>query len=293
MHQDLQPWDEDSRELVGEKAGDPADIKICLRKSYLALAPGHEAYEWESPSRVIPNLQQVKSGPLTELHLARSPAAGVVGMVVRLRESSDQSIIQIFKDARRAAIYRVRAPGVRIKDGRFDGRLVDGARGLRKEGEQAQERLEDRALVPTGSGATSDDAAEIGISTLWSTVEDGFLEKVAAIELPDEALHPTLKVDWPLIGSVRRLEALTKDNLFKLEYVGQSCVTWRDFLRLRDIGKKPAGLRFVYYLARGAAHDFVSLTRKSGIRDWLGFAGGLLAFLSSLGSLGWLLSQLF
>lgn len=280
-------------ELVGEHPDDHGDIKLCLSKTFVALAPRMNAYDWESPTRGVPNPDEVENGPFTELRLAPSPAAAVAGMVVRRRKSSRQSISQVLRDVKRAAIYRVKAPGVRVKDGHLDGRLVAGALGLRMEGEQAQERLEDRALVAAGSGSSQDDSPDTGISDLWATVDKSFEESVAALELPDDAVHPTLKVDWTLIGSVERLDLLTENKLFNLPYVGQSCVTWRDLLRMKDITGRPVGLRFLYYVGREASYDFISVGRKSGVRDWLKFLIVLLTAISSLGSLGWLLSQIF
>lgn len=280
----------DPHALVGERPDDPGDVVVCASKTYVALGTGMGAYDWESPSRVIPCPREIESGPFTELHLAPSPAAAVAGMVLRRRAGSEQRIVEILGDARRAAVYRVRAPGVRIKDGRLNGRLVAGALGLRREGEQ--ERLEDRALVATGRGGPSDEASESGRSNLWSTVDRGFKEPVAAIELPDDAVHPALKLDLTLIASVRRLEALEATKLFKLEYQGHSCVRWRDLLRMKDLSGRPAGARFLRYLVREGIADFLSLSRRKGLRAWLSFAAAVLAFLSSLGSLGWLLSKL-
>lgn len=286
--------DPDSRELVGSNPDDSRDLRACETESYVALPAGIPAYELEHPGRVVPNPPEVEHGPYTELHLAPSPAAAVVGTTLRLRASTKQPIRQIFSNAKGAAIYRVRAPGVRIKDGSRDAHLVNGVVGLRLEGEQAQDRLGDRALA-VASGGTSDALAdERGISHAWATVEAAFDDMVAALEMPDEGVHPTLKVDWTLMGSVNRLEILADDLLFKLEYQGQACVGWRDFLRLRDLSGRRAGPRFLYYLGRQAAYDFVSLTRKKGIVDWVRFITVVIGFITACGgALGWLMSQIF
>jgi hypothetical protein len=202
-------------------------------------------------------------------------------------------MLSIVKDAKRGAIYRVKAPGVRIRNGRRDGRLVAGTMGLRIDGEQAQERLEDRVPVATGVGGASEEMTETGSSKLWSTVADAFDEEsIAAIEFPDDSKHPTLQMDWPLVAEVPRLELLTDAKLFSLDFMGQNCVRWRDFLRMKDVAGRAVGWRFVYYVARETAHDAISLSRRKGMRDWVRFSAALLTLLSSLGSLGWLLSRI-
>jgi len=279
-------------ELIGERFGDPADVKACVSSnSFVAFGPGLHAYDWEAPCRVIPSPPQVEIGPLTELRLSPSPAAAIAAMVVRRRASSRQSILDVLKDARQAAIYRVRAPGVRIKDGRSDARLVGGIVDLRREGEQAQERLGDRALVAAGPAGGSDQDAAARSSATWEAIADGFDEMVAAIEMPDDAIHPTLKLDWTLVAAAERLDNLRENHLFKLDFVGQSCVTRRDLLNIEDIAGKPAGRHFAYYLAREAAYDFISISRKSGASDWLRFSTAIVGFMSSIGGLGWILSK--
>ncbi|HEX6667631.1 MAG TPA: hypothetical protein VF081_13665 [Solirubrobacterales bacterium] len=282
-------------ELIGEWPDDPADLKACVRKNiYTALPPGERAYDWESPSRIVTNPPEVKSGPFTEMHLSPTPAAAIAARVMRLRAGADQQpILQILGDAMQMAIYRVRAPAVRIKDVRLDSRFVGGAVELRRDGELAQERLEDRvrvASVPTGG---VDETVGRHTSDAWEAIATGFTKSIAAMELPDDAIHPSLKLDWTLLGSVPRLNLLKNDGPFKLDFLGQSCVTWRDILAMEDIAGRPVGWRFAYYIGREAAHDFISLSRKKRLRDWLGFGIAILTFLSSLGSLGWLVSQLF
>jgi hypothetical protein len=283
--------DSDAREFVGSTPADRWGLRACETESYLAIAAGIWAYDWEHSSRVVPNPPEVEHDPFTELHLAPSPAAALVGTILRLRKSSDQSIIQIFKDAKARAVYRLRAPGVRIKDGKHDAALTQGIVGLRREGEQTQDRLGDRALAVVGSGRGDELTEDRRASIAWATVAAAFEEKIAALQMPDEGVHPTLKVDWTLLASVDRLQLLVDDKLFWLEFVGQGSVGWRDFLRLKDLRGRRAAGRFFYYLGREAAHDFISLSRKSGLRDWLRFLtvmfglitayGGLVAFLLS------------
>jgi hypothetical protein len=282
-----------AHELLGESNEDRRDIKACSTTSFTAFGSGMEAYDWEHPSRVIPSPPQIENGPFTELRLAPSPAAAVAAIVIRQRTSSDQrSMLSIVRDAKRGAIYRVKAPGVRIKNGRRDGRLVAGTMGLRIDGEQAQERLEDRVPVATGVGGTSEEMTETGSSKLWSTVANAFDdESIAAIEFPDDSKHPTLQMDWPLVAEVPRLETLTAAKLFSLDFMGQNCVRWRDFLRMKDVAGRAVGWRFLYYVARETAHDAISLSRRKGMGDWVRFIAALLTLLSSLGSLGWLLSR--
>lgn len=282
-------------ELLGERAEDHRDTKACSTTSFTALGRGMKPYDWEDPARSIPSPPDVKNDQFTELRLAPNPAAAVAAVVIRQRAGSKQrSIISILLDAKQATIYRVRAPGVRLKDSRLDGRLVAGTAGLRLEGEQAQERLEDRALVGAGVGGPAQEEAESGASELWSTVEKAFEEEsIAAIEFPDDSKHVTLKLDWPLVAEARRLRVLAKARIFRLEVIGTDCVRWRDFFSMKDVAGRSAGWRFAYYVAREAAYDAISVSRRNGLRDWLRFVVALLAFFSSLGSLGWLLSRIF
>jgi hypothetical protein len=284
----------DARDLVGSSPADRWGLRACETESYLAMAAGIWPYDWEHPARVVPNPPEIDHGPFTELHLAPSPEAALVGAILRLRKSSDQSIRQIVKDVRMRALYRVRAPGVRIKDGAHDAELAQGLLGLRREGEQTQDRLADRALAVVGGSSPDESADERGASIAWAAVAAAFDESIAALEMPDEGVHPTLKVDWPLLASVDRLQLLVNDRLFRLEFVGQEQVGWRDFLRLRDLRGRRAGARFFYYLGREAAHDFISLTRKNGLLDWLRFVTVMLGLITAYGGLiAFLLSRIF
>ena len=284
----------DAREFVGSSPADRRGLRACETESYVAVAAGISAYDFEHPGRVVPNPPEIEHETFTELHLAPSPAAALVGTILRLRKGSDQSIRQILTDAKARALYRVRAPGVRIKDGSHDAALTQGLVGLRREGEQTQDRLGDRALAVVGGGSGDELADERGTPLAWAVVAAAFEEKIAALEMPDEGIHPTLKTDWTLLASVDRLELLIDDRLFWFEFLGQGRVGWRDFLRLRDLRGRRAGARFLYYLGREAAHDFISLTRKNGLRDWLRFVTVLIGLITAYGGLiAFVLSRIF
>ncbi len=238
-----------------------------------------------------------ENAPFTELRLAPEPAAAVFGMVQRLRRGSNQSIRQALTNAQRAAIYRVEAPGVRIKDCHSDSRLVGGLLELRKEGELARERLglaaEGRERVAMGAaGGIEDDSEGRTMSEEWSALDAHFDDAVAAVELPDDSKFRSIKADWALVGSSTRLEALVASEVLRLPYVGKSRVRLRDLLLMRDVNGRKSGARVALYLARETARDLFSVRRKSGFKDWLAFATALLGALSGLGSLSWLLSQL-
>jgi hypothetical protein len=263
----------------------------------MALAPGLSVHHWDSPERLVPSSSSVESGPFTELNLAPSPAAAVAGMILRRRAGSQQSIWEVVKDAEGAAIYALEAPGVRVKDGHSDSRLVGGTRGLRKEGERAQGQLvhavEGRqpvargAAMRTGEGIPFDYAS----SGEWVAMKTHFEEAVAAVEIPNDSSRSVAQLDWSFVAPIPRLEALLREGSLRLVYLGQSGVHWRDMLRMTDVAGRPAGARFAYYLARETARDLLSIRRQNGLQDWLRFATAILAFFGGLGSLAWLLSQ--
>jgi hypothetical protein len=68
-----------------------------------------------------------------------------------------------------------------------------------------------------------------------------------------------------------------------VEYQGWSRVGWRDLMRLRDLDGRRIGTRFLCYLGRGAAYDFVSLTRKRGALDWVRLATTVVGFIGACG----------
>jgi len=286
-----------SDQLIGSRAGDPADLRICTNPSYIGLAPGLSIYSWDLRERAVPSPPRIQNGPFTELRLAPSPAAAVFGLMLRRRSGSLQSIWQVLRDAQRSAIYRVEAPGVRIKDCRSDSRLAGGLLELRKEGELARKGLD---LAADGRERTAMGAAagvegnyeERTRSEEWTTLDGYFDGAVAAIELPDDSKLRLVRADWALVGSSPRLEALVADGSLSLIYVGKSQVRLRDLLRMRDVSGRRAGGRVAYFLARETASDLFSFRRRSGFKDWLKLATALVGALSGLGSLSWLLSQL-
>lgn len=178
----------DPRDLIGKKLDDPADIVACMHERFCALPPGVSPYDWESEGRQIPNPPAVEEGPFTEIRLARTPEAAWVGQILRRAASSEQPIWQILKDVRRYPIYRIEAPGIRIKDHHSDSRLIGGPEALRKEGEEAQVHEEDRALVPTGAVAASEShEKEVGTSKEWQALDQHFREPIVAVLLPDDS----------------------------------------------------------------------------------------------------------
>lgn len=283
--------------MIGSRAGDPADLYICTGPSYIALPVGLSIYDWDSPERTVPAPPPVENGPFTELRLAPSPAAAVFGLVRRRRHGSSQSVLQVLRDAQRAGVYRVEAPGVRIKDRHADSRLVDGVVGLRKEGELALERLdhapENRERVAMGAaGGLDDDSEDRRMSEEWATFDACFNDTVAAVQVPDDSELHAIKTDWPLVGSSPRLEALGASDSLTFVYLGKSVVRLRDLLWMRDVHGRWAGWRFVSYIAGEIARDLFSIRRKGGLRDWLKFGTALLGAVSGLASLSWLLSLL-
>jgi len=192
--------------------------------------------------------------------------------MLRRRVDSLQSIWSVLKDARGAAIYRVEATGVRIKDCHSDSRLANGMLELRREGELARRGLD--------AGTTSEE---------WRTLDGHFDAMVAAVEVPDDA---KLQVDRALVGASLRLEALTGDGSLRPVYVGRSQVGLRDLLRIRDVKGRRAGRRVACLLTRETASDLFSLRRRSSFGDWVKLVIAVAGAISGLGSLSWLLSQL-
>lgn len=284
-------------ELIGSRTGDPADLHICTGPSYVALPAGLSAYDFDSPERSVPAPPSVENGPFTELRLAPSPAAAVFALLARMRRASRRSIWQQLWDALKAAIYRVEAPGVRIRDCHSDGRLVGGLLALRKEGELARERLglaaEGRERVAMGAaGVMENDWEDGSMSEEWTTLDDYFNEAIAAVELPDDSKPRSIKADWALVGSVPRLKAVANARILSMNYMGESRVRLRDLFLMRDVAGRRAGGRVSCFLVREMARDLFSVRNRTGFTDWLKLVTALLGALSGLGSFSWLLSQL-
>lgn len=272
-------------ELLGTKFGDPADVLACMHDRFIVLPPGVSAYDWEAPGRLIPNPPSIEGAPFTEIRLARTPEAAWAGEILRRVASGEQPIWQILKDVRRHPIYRIEAPGVRIKDRHSDSRMVGGPGGLRKEGE-AQVHEEDRSLVTLGVGAPSEGYAEEKVTSHeWRAIDRYFHEPIAAVALPDDSPHPTIRPDWPVIASIPRLDRLGHGGFLTLVYLGDRRMKMRDLLRLTDAAGEPAGLRFGYFLARELAHDFFSPQRKRSLRDWFTLGGAVLTFAGGMATL--------
>lgn len=271
-------------ELLGTKFGDPADVLACMHDRFIVLPPGVSPYDWGALGRLIPNPPSIEGAPFTEIRLARTPEAAWVGEILRRVASGEQPIWQILKDVRLHSIHRIEAPGARIKDCHSDSKMVGGPRALRKEGE-AHVHEGDRSLVALGGGIAADAyAGEKVTSHEWRAIDRLFHEPIAAVVLPDDSPHPTIRPDWPLIGSIPRLELL-EDEALKLVYLGDRTMKMRDLLSLTDAAGKPAGLRFGYFLARELAHDFFSPQRKRSLRDWFTLAGAVLTFTGGVATL--------
>jgi hypothetical protein len=218
-----------------------------------------------------------------------------VAAIGRRRASSEQPIWQVVLDVLACAFYVAIATGVRIKDRHSDSHLTGGTFGLRREGEFAQSTLvqEERELVTPGVGTSGEaEPGEGPISHEWTAINVYFEEAVVAIEIPSESALRTIKADWCLLVSVPRIELLEEAGALRFDYIGTSVVRFRDLLKVRDISGAPAGGRLVYFLARELAHDVFSVRRQQGFKEWLRFATASLGCLSSLGGIGWLLSQL-
>jgi hypothetical protein len=276
--------------LIGSKADDAGDVRPCGTEGYTTLAPGLRIYAWRKADRLIPSPPEAEEGPFAELRLAPSPAAAVVAAIGRRRAGSEQPIWEVVRDVLGSAIYLVRANGVRIKDRHSDSRLVGGTPGLRKEGEYARSRLTreegeapESGLATTSFGPMSDE---------WTTIDAYFEEAVAAVEIPSASALRTIKADWCLVISIPRIEELEEAKALKFDYLGTGIVGFRDLLEVREVSGERAGGRFLYFLAREMAHDIFSLRRQQGFKAWLRFATATIGCMSSLGGIGWLLSQL-
>lgn len=281
--------------LVGAKTHDSADVRPCRTEGSLILGTGVRLHEWDGPGRLVPAPPRVEEGPFTELRLAPSHAAAAAAAIGRRRAGSEQPIWSVVCDVLDSAFYVVEAAGVRIKDRHGDSRLVDGALGLRQEGENARERLvrEERELVSSLPGATADgENGTAPMSEEWMALDAYFEEAVAAVEIPGDSVLRGVRFDWCLIASIPRLEALMDQGALRFRYVGTAGVRFRELLAVREVGGGFAGTRFSYFLARELGRDLLSVRRQQGVRDWLRFAGAVLGFASSIGGIGWLLSQL-
>ena len=275
-------------DLLGRREDDPGDVWACMNDRYCTFSPGVSAYNWESPGRLLPNPPSVDGGPFTALWLADTPEAPWAGEILRRVASSEQPIWQVLKDIRRYPVYRVEAVGVRIKDRHSDSKLTGGISSLRKEGEEA----EVHDLVILGGAGAAEDRGSGGTSTEWQALARYFREPIAAVFLPQDSPHPTLRMDAPVIGSIPRLDALSGGPL-ELVYLGDRRMRLRDLFHLTDATGKPAGRRFAYFLARELAHDFLSPRRKRSVRDWLTLGAALLTSLGGIASLASRLIELF
>jgi hypothetical protein len=283
--------------LIGAKAGDAADVRPCQTEGCMILARGLKVHDWDGGDRLVSAPPQVEGGPFTEMRLAPDAASAVVAAIGRRRAGSEQPILQVVQDVLDSAVYVVRATGVRIKDRHSDSRLVGGTPGLRKEGENARSRLirEDRELELVHSGAAASAGEESGsgpMSDEWTTLDAYLEEAVAAVEIPCDSALRSIKADWCLVASIPRIKLLEEAGALQFEYLGTSVVRFRDLLKVKDTGGRSAGGRFAYFLARELAHDIFSVRRQHGFKEWLRFATATLGCASSLGGIGWLLSQL-
>jgi hypothetical protein len=282
-----------SDQLIGSKSGDPADLRICTQPAYVALPYGVSIYSWDAPGRAIQAPQPIENGPFTELNVARNPAAAVFGLLQRHCEGSERPIWEVFKDVQGAAIYRLDAPGVRVKDCRADGRLVGGPFELRRERRLARGlgfALGDRERPATGASTGEDGSARDALSTDWRTLDGYFDQAIAAVAVPDSSKRGSIRADWALVGSSPRLEALVVDGSLSPIYMGRPRVRLSDLWRMRDVDGRRARARVVLFLVREGAKDVFSVRRLSGFRDWLRFAT---AAAGAVGSLSLLISQLF
>ncbi|HET8861623.1 MAG TPA: hypothetical protein VFM94_00040 [Solirubrobacterales bacterium] len=211
--------------------------------------------------------------------------------------SPDQSIWQALRDAQRAAIYRVEAPGVRIKNCSADGLFAGGLLELRRKGELARRALdfatERWEVIVTAMAGDVAGASKSGAASEWSTLESQFDARVVAVELPDDSGRHAIRADWSFVGSCPRLEALVSSGALRFTYVGQSQVRLRDLLTMRDVRGRRVGRRVAWFLAREVLRDLFSIRGKSGFKDWLKLATAMLGAVSGLGSLSWLIAQLF
>jgi len=279
----------DPRQLVGRKNNDPGDVVACMDARYFSLPAGVSAFNWKSAGRLISDPPSVGGGPFTEIRLASSPDAALAGQVLRRVASSEQPIWQVLKDVARYSLYRIEAPGVRIKDCRSDSRLAEGTPTLRREGEDAQIHEERVAVALGGAAGAEGQEGERIRSIGWRAVDRCFREPIAAVSLPDDSHHPKLQMDRPVIASVPRLDGLGDLGLLSILYVGRHRLGLRGLMRLTDAAGKPAGRRFAGFLARELARGFLSPRRRRSRRDRVALA---VAALTSLGAIAGLASRL-
>ncbi len=282
------------RRLVGRSAEDPADVLACMHERFVELPAGISPYDWEAPGRLIPNPPSIEGGPFVDIRLAQTPEGAWAGSILRRIASGEQPVWQILKDVRRHAIYRIEAPGARIKDRHSDGRLVGGPRALQKEGEESEVLDEDRSLVAPGAPAPSEQPERAkGTSRQWEAVAAHFETPILAVVLPDDSPSWMIRPDWPIIASIPRLDGLIEEGYLVLVYEAERQMRLRDFRHLTDATGKPAGRRFLYFLARQAAHDFFSPRRKRSRRDWATLALAMLPPLAAAASLASRVVELF
>jgi hypothetical protein len=261
--------------LIGSREEDPADLRACTASWYVGFTANQAVNDWRAPERAIPAPPSIRHGPFTELRLATSPAAVLLGRMGRRRAGSpSQSLRQLFRDRRNLAIYRVEAPGVRVKDRRADGRLAGGLLELHRAGELARRGLSRDGAVGGG----------------WGTVEGCFEGSVAAIEVPDDSVQRSPAVERSLVASARRLEALESEGLLRMVYVGPARLRLGELLTIRDTRGHGAGGRAIAFLLGELARDSFSLRGRVSVGDWVKFSGALL---STLSGLYWLLSEFF
>lgn len=281
--------DLDPAMLIGAKRHDPADVRPCGTRGSLVIGSGLSVHDWEAANRLVPAPPGLEEGPFAELRLAPNPAAAVAAAIERRRVGSEQPIWSVVRDVLGSAFYSVDAAGVRIKNCSADSRLSGGSLGLRREGEAARYRLEERRLVSPGNSGAAEEGAFAPLSRAWATLAAHFEETVAAVEIPADSTLWRTKPDWCLIVSVPRVRALEDEGSLRFHYLGVSAVRLRDLWSLRDVDDRWAGGRFAIYLARELLRDLFSLRRQQRPLEWLRFTAALLGFASGV---AWLLSEL-
>lgn len=285
----------ESSNFIGPRAGDPPQIKACVHGTYEALPPGTRVDDYTGPVRGLAAPPQTNGYPFAELRLAPSPDQAIAGIVLRRAVSSRESFRDIWRDVRRFHVYQFKPVGIRVEDCHNESVFAEGARGLRRDGENALRvtvRSGGERMTVGPDGASVEETPEVPMSPSWERADESFSQSIVAMEVPPDTAEQPMQVDWSLVASAARLNLLGNENVLEPELLEDYRPRLWRVLTVPDVNGDPGGWRLVYFIARRATYESISLSKDRRGTDWVRLLGVLALFLAGLIGLLFLTSEI-